>query len=304
MSICRPCLGIAADCTTPSDLASGIDGAFYSALDFSFIVECSPGCYCPPGLFPQTISILASTIPPVVPPILEPGSPIILRLQGCTSLITRTLDSDSSLDAIAAAAQSMQAEWAGQQSLCTARATPGVNCTPSDSIDVCNDPDTFLCRGVATVVAAGLYCQKLSTVGLTQEQIDAAIAVIKTNLNFNAKNTACGYFNIACSVDYAIGPNPNNGFAVLITNASSTTSFDCTDLTSHHVYGGGIILNQSGAGTVVAPSAVNIPVGSMGGFHGPTSDSVEIFYKGVSIFNYAVGWSQLMTITIGVNCGV
>src|SRR5882672_11554318 len=125
IEICRPCLAL--PCINPNDLSAGIDGAIYSALDFSFVLGCPPTCFCPPGLFPRTISILSSTIPPVVPPILEPGTPIILRLQGCNSLITRTLDSTSTQAEIVAAAQSMQAEWAGQQALCNALLVPGVN---------------------------------------------------------------------------------------------------------------------------------------------------------------------------------
>lgn len=177
-SICLPCIGIG--CDNPADLAAGIDSAIYSSQDFSFIVDCPTGCFCPPGLFPRTITILASTILPVIPPILEPGAPIILRLQGCTSLITRTLLASSSQADIVAAAQSMQAEWAGQQALCIAALVPGVNCNTGTSISVCNDAQTGWC---GEVTPAGTFCQTLNTTGLTASQIFAATAAVKANLN-------------------------------------------------------------------------------------------------------------------------
>ncbi len=206
---CRPCQGI--PCDNPPDLAAGIDGAIYSALDYSFEVTCPDKCYCPPGTFPRVISILASTIPPVVPPIAEPSAPIILRLQGCTSLITHTLNSTATQSEIAAAAQSMQAEWAGQQSLCNALLVPGVNCqgAGATSIQVCNDGEDFICpyRG-PIIILPNILCETLITTGLTQAQIDAATAQIKANLNENAHNAQC--LRAVCSfsvVIAAIGAN-------------------------------------------------------------------------------------------------
>lgn len=189
--ICRPCIGLG--CDNPDDLATGIDSALYSALDYSFIEQCPEGCYCPPGLFPRTISVLASTIPPVIPPIQEPGAPIILRLQGCASLITRTLEFGSTQAEIAAAAQSMQAEWAGQQAICLAMQVPGVNCNPGTSITVCNDAQSFDCFAPIghPTIPAGTFCQNFNTTGLTAAQITAGIAIIKANLNTNARNSQC-----------------------------------------------------------------------------------------------------------------
>jgi len=189
MAICLPCIGL--DCVQVDDLAAGIDSALYSQLDYSFIIDCPPKCYCPPGLFPQTISILASVIPPIVPPIVEPGFPIILRLQGCTSLITRTLPETATQTELATAAQSMQAEWAGQQALCNALETPGVNCSGSgaSTLKVCNDEQIGWCGDVTPECT---YSQTLVTSGMTQSQIDAAVALIKNNLNIIAQQTNCG----------------------------------------------------------------------------------------------------------------
>lgn len=217
MALCLPCVGL--DCFDPDLLEAGIDSALFSAQDFSFIVTCPPNCFCPPGLFPQTISILASTIPPVIPPIIEPGAVIILRLQGCTTLITRTLATGSTQAQIAAAAQSMQAEWAGQQALCIAATLPGVNCNTGTSITVCNDAQTGWCGGV---VAAGTRCESLVTTGLTQAQIDAATAVIKANLNQIALGGVCA--GILCPITIVNTSTPGNTQVnVHVTNVGPRT---------------------------------------------------------------------------------
>lgn len=226
LTICKPCLSLG--CDNPPDLASGIDGALYSSLDFSFIVECPTGCFCPPGLFPRTISILASTIPPVIPPINEPGDPIILRLQGCTSLITRTLSAGSSQAEIAAAAQSMQAEWAGQQALCLAAQVPGVNCNTGTSISVCNDAQNFDCplSGQVTVLA-GVFCEQLNTTGLSSSQIAAATAAIKARLNALARQSVCPFSGVVCAAEITFSPF-GNVFNLNITN-NSAANYDGTN---------------------------------------------------------------------------
>lgn len=224
--ICRPCLAL--PCDAPDVLASGIDTALYSSLDFSFIEDCPTGCICQPGLFPRTISILASTIPPVIPPILEPGEQIILRLQGCSSLITRTLVAGSTQAQIAAAAQSMQAEWAGQQALCIAQTLPGVNCNPANVqfIKVCNDAQTGWC---GDVISAGTVCQTLQTAGLTQAQIDSAIAAMKPNLNQLALYRACNGW--LCPITETMAPvGGSNEIHIFVNNISSTESFDSTGI--------------------------------------------------------------------------
>jgi hypothetical protein len=229
--ICHPC--IALPCVNTPDLASGIDGAIYSALDYSFIVQCPTNCYCPPGLFPQTISILASTIPPVVPPIPEPGAPIILHLQGCTALITRTLDSTATQAQIIAAAQSMQAEWAGQQALCNAMTLPGVNCLPgaNDFINVCNDASTQPCSTGPVSIPAGVRCTTLQTLGLTQAQIDAAVALIKASLNQQEYSLRCPYFCPIAETFFGGG----NTTTVMVHNVGATnfdsSSFQLCDST-------------------------------------------------------------------------
>lgn len=225
MELCRPCIGLG--CDNVPDLASGIDGAIYSPVDYDFLIQCPEGCYCPPGAFPAPIVILASTIPPVIPPILEPGADITLRLQGCQSLITRTLPAGSSQADITAAAISMQAEWAGQQSICNALQIPGVNCTGSGStINVCNDAQTICCPGFGPItIAAGLFCDSLVITGLTEAQITAAIATIKSRLNSLAIAQTCPAFNTFCSI-VETADGPGGDIQLIVHNQSATLNFD------------------------------------------------------------------------------
>jgi hypothetical protein len=274
--ICNPCIGI--PCDNPPDLAAGIDGAIYSAIDYSFIVQCPPHCFCPPGLFPQTISILASTIPPVVPPITEPGDQIILRLQGCSAIIVRTLDSTATQTDINAAAQSMQAEWAGQQALCNAKLVPGVNCTPSDSIDVCNDPFSFVCAysGVTINVPAGVRCQTLSTVGLTDAQIATAVAQIKASLNELVQEDNCAFGHFFCGATITTNPGGNGVVSVLAHNVGATNF----DTSSFQLFANAGFLIGNSVTPTVAPGVTNVLISAS-----PVTLPFNIRYKGVVIYS-------------------
>lgn len=284
MAVCRPCIGL--PCVNPDDLAAGIDGAIYSALDYSFIVQCPPNCVCQSGLFPQTISILASVIPPVIPPILEPGAAIILRLQGCTSLITRTLSSGSSQSEIAAAAQSMQAEWAGQEALCRALSEPGVNCAQASGlIDVCNDEFTFTCyNGDLITVPARTRCQKLDVTGMTIAEQQAAITQIKNNLMQVSRQESCPGFGVVCSIVMSSNPNPGQfQVSVWMTNVAA----DSRDLTAFQ-----FCFNQPPL--ICFPPSPPTPPTSIAGSTGPiawsgivsaSSHAFAIYWNGLRIFH-------------------
>jgi len=297
MAICLPCIGLG--CDNPADLATGIDSAIYSALDYSFIVQCPDGCFCPPGLFPQTISILASNIPPVVPPILEPGMQIILRLQGCITTITRTLDADATQQEIIAAAQSMQAEWAGQQAQCNALLVPGVNCQHSDFVDICNDLQIFVCpyNGANCNVPACTYTQRLATIGLTPDQITAAVASIKDNLNLNAQRSCCQFLHILCGTQETLIGGGGDVVNVTVFNAGTTT-FDSSSFQLCHIGGAGC--NNSIQPTVNA--GLTLLVISVASVFFQTN-GFEIRYQGSVIFTDPVGSLQNRQVQVTVNCG-
>lgn len=293
---CRICGAI--PCDNPPDLESGIDGALYSSLDFSFEVQCPPFCFCPAGLFPQTISILASTIPPVIPPISEPQAPIVLRLQGCTSLITRTLDPTATQSAITAAAQSMQAEWAGQQALCNALLVPGVNCQHSPFVDVCNDAQVFVCpyNGFNCNVPACTYTQRLSTIGLTADQITAAVALIKSNLNLNAQRFCCQFLRELCEATETLIGGGGDTVNVYAQNVGATT-FDTSSFQLCHIGGAGC--NNSVQPTVNAGMTLLLISVSSAFF---VTNGFEIRYKGTAIFTDLNGSNQNRQVVIQVNC--
>jgi hypothetical protein len=290
---CRPCNPI--PCDNPPDLAAGIDGAIYSALDYSFIVDCPEGCFCPAGLFPQTISILASTIPPVIPPIDEPAAPIVLRLQGCSSLITRTLSATATQAEINAAAQSMQAEWAGQQAECNALLEPGVNCSASDAtfIDVCNDGESFICPySGPIVIAPNTLCQRLITTGMTQAQIDAAVAQIKANLNFNAHNEVC--LKMICEISIEQVDLPGfSACSLFIKNVSSVTQ----DLSQFQYCNGGFCIPPNGAPPATVAGNSTVLFASLASAIPAT---FNMFYAGQLLISRSppIGKHDLITITI------
>lgn len=294
-AICRPCIGLG--CDNAQDLAAGIDSAIFSSLDYSFIVQCPQGCYCPPGLFPQTISILASTIPPVIPPIIEPGDSIVLRLQGCLSLITTTLPAGSSQAAIIAAAQSMQAQWAGQQAQCIAISTQGVNCNTGTSISVCNDGQSICCPGGGLkIIAAGTVCQTLNTTGLTQSQINAAVTAIKANLNAQSIDLICPAWHVACSITethLAAGST----ITLMGHNQSPTDTFDSSTFQIRD--NGGTFFNS--LQPTIAPNG-NVVLQSIQGPQTPFA--FTIWFKGFVIFTDPNGNGGLSRqVDVFVGCG-
>ncbi len=300
--ICKPCLGI--DCFQPNDLAAGIDSAIYSALDYSFIVECPNSCYCPPGLFPRTISILASVIPPVIVPIDEGSGQIILRLQGCQSLITRTLPFGATQAELNAAAQSMQAQWAGEQSVCNALLVPGVNCNTGSSISVCNDAQHFVCtsNGVVTDVPAGTICDTLQTAGLTSDQIAAAIAVMKVRLNNLAISRLCPFNGIICPITELMTPGVGaaNIIQINVHNVSAVNSFDSDPIVL--CLTGKTNCNPFHFGSPVLPGQnTNVTGGAAANY---ATSGFEVYYFDTLIFtdpNAAPTGTRFVTIQVG--CG-
>ncbi len=111
MSECNnPCC--ATDVFVPNDFDYGtLD---YATQGFSFVVNCPPGYYCQPGLFPRTVTIPKEDIPPVIVP--DEGGPVYL--QGCSSMITRTIPPNATAAQVNAIVLSMQQEWAQQQATC------------------------------------------------------------------------------------------------------------------------------------------------------------------------------------------
>lgn len=104
------------------------DALFFNENALSFVVTCPPGYQCPPGTFPKVVTYPRGTF--VIPdPGTGNGFPIFMSLQGCQSLVFRSLPSDSSQAVIQAAAQAIIEEVAQQQAECDS--TDGLNPTPT-----------------------------------------------------------------------------------------------------------------------------------------------------------------------------
>lgn len=107
----------AVDVFVPGDLDYG--SAIYPTQGFSFVVNCPPGYFCRPGIFPVTITIDKSRIPPVIiPPPGPNGNPV--TLQSCSGTITRIIPPNATPTQIQVIAGQMQYTWAQEQATCDA----------------------------------------------------------------------------------------------------------------------------------------------------------------------------------------
>lgn len=174
-------------CENPGDLSVGANGdALYAQNQLTFLQGLPPGCSAPPGLFPKVFVYLPDQIPPVVP-MGGSGSPFILRLQGCISEISRELPSTATTAQIRAAVDAIQAEWGGQQALCDARNTPGINCTPV----FFNDEQTLGCGIGLTLNFLGL-----SVLNVTKGPPGNALQLrITNNTHSNILGADYSFFN-------------------------------------------------------------------------------------------------------------
>jgi hypothetical protein len=126
MSDCIPCKALV--CQVPDDLSYGsASSAIYARNQLSFLITGVAGCFAPAGIFPHVFTYLIDPIPPIIPS-GGAGTPIVLRLQGCTSEIVRTVAADATQEVIEAAAAEVQSAWGQQQAACDARLLPGVRC--------------------------------------------------------------------------------------------------------------------------------------------------------------------------------
>jgi hypothetical protein len=126
MSDCIPCKALV--CQVPDDLSYGAaSSAIYARNQLSFLITGVAGCFPPAGIFPHVFTYLIDQIPPIIPS-GGAGTPIVLRLQGCTSEIVRTVAADATQEEIETAAAEVQSAWGQQQAACDARLLPGVRC--------------------------------------------------------------------------------------------------------------------------------------------------------------------------------
>ena len=96
------------------------DAIYFNGTPLSFIVECPPGYYCPPGTFPKTFTYPTGEFTFPKPNDPGPGNPIVFSMEGCSSVVTIVLPSGSSQAAQDTAAQQVIDQVAQQQAQCDA----------------------------------------------------------------------------------------------------------------------------------------------------------------------------------------
>lgn len=119
---------------------------FFNGTPLSFVVECPPGYYCRPGLFPMTFTYPTGTFIIPIPPPTQSSFPIVLSLQGCQGVVTVTLPAGSSQAAIKNASQLLISQVAAQQAKCDAK--PFYS-SPLPLEITFTDPADYICVGAA-----------------------------------------------------------------------------------------------------------------------------------------------------------
>ncbi len=218
---CQACCPV--DLLIPNDFDYGT--LVYATQGFSFVIDCPVGYYCKPGLFPVTVTIPKSEIPPVnVPPnIGNTGGTIILR--GCSGFITGIVTRGSGAGGIAVAIGSMQHGWALMQARCNVIA--GLIPLPAGlAVEVGNDQECFstsssTCPGgqVQEAVITSCIPPDTFTIELTApstEQVQAAKAALNNKAALQAQLAAeaqqiCGWFNAGNSYANGCACSPGCG---------------------------------------------------------------------------------------------
>ncbi len=98
------------------------DRLIFNDQPLSFIVDCPTGSICPPGTWPRVITYPPGTF--VFPDPVNPGFPYFISLQGCQSVVTRSLPATATPAQVLAAAQEVIQAVAAQQAECDAIGEP------------------------------------------------------------------------------------------------------------------------------------------------------------------------------------
>jgi len=225
-------------CDLPDDLDLG--GGVFSLVGFTFIINCPPGFYC--FVNEQSVHIPPKRIPPVVQP--PPfGETITLRLQGCTSLITRVLPGNATQAQINAAIASMQAEWASQQALCDVIHPPPPPDEPPQppvppprpvtvTIDICGNLPTAC---VGTAYSAQLRPCAVNPVGaftwaLISGSLPPGVTMFQIpnsrNLFFGGTPTTPGRYTFLLRMQDAFGHFAQRAFTIGVMGFTSGTPPD------------------------------------------------------------------------------
>jgi len=253
------------NCRLPDDLASC--PAIYATAPISVLQDCPPNSYCPPGLFPQVMTFQIADIPAVVACNFSDNSPILLALQGCLGIISRTLPAGSPFSDIEAAAHSMQAEWVGQEAQCIALQEAGVK-----PLLFTNDEQVFLCPGGGNPTSHTPINPESKVFGGLGQSITLMVVNATDNvilgadfkMFFSNGGEVDGVVNIPAHTTMqewnSVGGSPLLSWfityqgTVIFSNPNNTNVVTCTVVFSAPFTGGG--------GVVISNSRVVVPAGT------------------------------------------
>ncbi len=143
------------ECAVVNDLTTYNlqDALLFNGVPLSRIMECPEGYYCAPGTFPRTVTYPPGTFYMPTPP-TNTGFGVVLRYQGCESLITRSLPEGATSTQVSSASQEIFDEAADQQARCDAR--EGLTRLPATI--TLSAIDTYTCEDAVfsdTITASG-----------------------------------------------------------------------------------------------------------------------------------------------------
>lgn len=191
--ICGTLQCVRLDCSNQSDLTlySLQSGIIFGNSVISIIVNCPEGRTCPPGVFPITITYPPNTfvfrLPDPDPP---PGT--LLRMDGCSSAVTRVTTPGMTPAQLAALIQEMILEVANQQAICD-------TFPPFDEPPVTpftNEAFSLGCTANRQLTAPSSTLPFGFTYNATTKQLDIAAGIVAGDTqalaNSNAQNFAEG----------------------------------------------------------------------------------------------------------------
>ena len=260
------------------------DALFFNGTELSFIVDCPVGYTCDPGTFP-----IEFKYPPgrfyIPPPDPIPGFPIVIALQGCSSMVSLVLPSGSSPESISAASQQVINEVAAQQAQCDAKQIAKKN----PVLITLSDLPTDFCLGTTLALAVtASYTPHTTptTFTLDSNQLPPGVNVSQntTTMFLTGTPTTPGTYTFTVT---ATAPNATGSKTYSISISGIANASPLPDADIHYPYS--VALDGSSMPGLLAWSSTDLPAWlNLNSVTGSLFGSPSITDLGSSTFNVSL----------------
>jgi hypothetical protein len=296
--------------TTDVAIYNPQDGLLFNGVPLSFLVTCPEGYYCPPGSFPRVITYPPGTF--VIPEPTAGGFPIVLQLQGCQSLVSRTLAADATEAEIQAAANEIILEVGQQQAECDSQPPAGQELPTNITL---SEIATFFCLeetwDVTITTDAPASAQPLTFLVIGGD-LPSGITQSQSTTEFFLTGTAAamGTYNFTLAVG-GVGAYGQQAYSVVV--GGITTASPLPDATTDTPYSE--VLAQSGltgtltwgveGGLTELPSWLSLNTASGTLFGTPPADAEGPYTFTITVTNGVNTCSKEFTLDIAASavCG-